>query len=1226
MNFLNFLLTLQLFFLLGFPFAANSQPTKNNPTNTPKPIINKIVSLPVGHFSNFNSIVTANSHTILLQSSNLLWIYDGINWESIAYPEKPIFTENNEGNLYLSYGKTVESISFSNSGFIRRETVVNPNEVGGTDNISSIKVNEDEELYFTSSNNLWHYTNTIEKIDSSNHWIRLMGNSKNIFYTKDNHKLYPIANTEANSTEQNHLAASLSNQTIDIVTLSGIQYAVNEGFPWIQSLNKTKSIPLRLNSNTQIKKVKVKKGILYLLTNSNQLLIINSQESDHHTIDLNAHPSIDNIIDFYPYSNSSILILTPTEVYSFPCTSVAGVYSGLCSAQGKPITTVENNGIIYYGTTDGIFAASYNGSPSTLEFRPIENINQQVTGLYNSTFGCFASTTNGVYKLENLKAKLLVKTPWLNTNGLSFAEFNDRVWIVATNDSVIYTQPIAPKVSKATMLNLPNSTQKVRGLKVYGDNLIIQSDNDTWHINRLNGSDANWQKIDTQRIKFGQILFTTDHQSKPFVWQNGSLYAFDINNIELGKLLVSDSTGSLFPLLSSDSTLTVLRTVTPFSNISTILRYRWKKDKHQLPDASPIATIPTNETIKQSVSLSDSILLIVSNTGLHYYLNTHIEISPPTVSIAKAVLLNSDNSAYLRSSYINNTETGSGPTLSPHLRNIRVTFGTNLSGKWETSSSNAQFSSFLKDYDKSWTHWTASNIREINRLSPGVYTLMVKSKNFWGIESEAASITFTIRPYFYETPYFVISFILLGCIALYAFYKWRRYLHAKDRFKLETLINNRTEELVREKEKTDNLLARVLPKETASELKEKGRVNTQRFQVVTVLFCDIEGFTRITDETNPEALIDQLDKFFLHFDSVVERYRIEKIKTIGDAYMCAGGIPQKNRTNPVEVVLAALEMIQHMKNIMYQSQSEQNIWEIRIGIDTGPVIAGVVGRNKLSYDIWGSTVNTASRMESSGIAGQINISGNTYMLVRDYFECTYRGNMPVKNKGDIQMYFVKGIKPKLSVDMNGIVPNNEFFILLQLIRLGDLEDFVLEKLEKGLPQKLYYHNLKHTVDVYTQVELIGRAENVNNEELLLLRTAALFHDAGHLIDYDTHEEMAVKLVHEILPEYYYSERQIEIISDLIMSTKLPPKPKNLLEEIICDADLDYLGRTDFIPVSNMLYRELHEHGKIGTLREWNEMQIKFIAKHSYFTKTARKLRNVNKKSQLDKLRKWMEEN
>lgn len=479
---------------------------------------------------------------------------------------------------------------------------------------------------------------------------------------------------------------------------------------------------------------------------------------------------------------------------------------------------------------------------------------------------------------------------------------------------------------------------------------------------------------------------------------------------------------------------------------------------------------------------------------------------------------------------------------------------------------------------------------------------------------------------FYKNPYFTAPIILFFLVGLYLMYMWRQYLHAKDRYKLECLINERTEELVKEKEKTDNLLARVLPKETAMELKEKGRVTSQRFQLVTVLFCDIEGFTRITDEANPEVLIDQLDKFFLYFDSVVEKYRIEKIKTIGDAYMCAGGIPKKNRTNPVEVVLAALEMLQHMKDIMYKSAVTQNIWEIRIGIDTGPVIAGVIGRNKLSYDIWGTTVNTTSRMESSGEPGQINISGNTYMLVSDYFDCEFRGKMPVKNNNDIEMYFVRGIKPHLSVDLKGITPNKDFFILLQLIRLGDVEDFILEKLQLGLPENLYYHNLKHTVDVYTQVELIGRSENVTKEELLLLRTAALLHDAGHLIDYHTHEEMAVKLAREILPEFYYSERQIEIISELIMSTKLPPNPQNLLEQIMCDADLDYLGRTDFIPVSNMLYRELHEHGHVGTLHEWNELQLKFIENHSYFTKTAKRLRNVNKNSQLEKLRKWLDEN
>ncbi len=138
-------------------------------------------------------------------------------------------------------------------------------------------------------------------------------------------------------------------------------------------------------------------------------------------------------------------------------------------------------------------------------------------------------------------------------------------------------------------------------------------------------------------------------------------------------------------------------------------------------------------------------------------------------------------------------------------------------------------------------------------------------------------------------------------------------------------------------------------------------------------------------------------------------------------------------------------------------------------------------------------------MESAGEAGKINISENTYLLVRDFFICTYRGQIPVKNRGNIQMYFVEGILPNLSQNLEGTLPNQDFFIELQLIRLSDLEELVLEKLEQGLPKNLYYHNVKHTVDVYTQVELIGRAEGVSKEDLLLLRTAALFHDAGHLV-------------------------------------------------------------------------------------------------------------------------------
>jgi hypothetical protein len=175
-------------------------------------------------------------------------------------------------------------------------------------------------------------------------------------------------------------------------------------------------------------------------------------------------------------------------------------------------------------------------------------------------------------------------------------------------------------------------------------------------------------------------------------------------------------------------------------------------------------------------------------------------------------------------------------------------------------------------------------------------------------------------------------------------------------------------------------------------------------------------------------------------------------------------------------------------------------------------------------------------------------------------------------------------------------------------------------LETNLPSSLYYHNLKHTVDVVTEVELIGWAENIPDEEILLLKTAALFHDTGHIISYDNHEFQSTEIAKKILPKFNYSQEQIEQICKLIMVTKMPPAPTNLLEEIMCDSDLDYLGRVDFIPVSNMLYEELKVRDKVGTFNDWNKMQLSFISNHQYFTNTARKLREVNKQNQIERIR------
>jgi len=428
-------------------------------------------------------------------------------------------------------------------------------------------------------------------------------------------------------------------------------------------------------------------------------------------------------------------------------------------------------------------------------------------------------------------------------------------------------------------------------------------------------------------------------------------------------------------------------------------------------------------------------------------------------------------------------------------------------------------------------------------------------------------------------------------------------------------------ELMKEREEAEHIISRVSPQYIHS-VRQKGKTKSLRYNMVTVLFADFEGFSHLQGHQNPEQFIDELDKVFFYFDSVVKSLNIEKIKSIGDTYICAGGIPAKNRTNPLEVVMAALEMRAYVKNIQDRlCGDEKKFWNIRFGIHTGAVIASASGLKKITYELRGDTVNTASRIESACEPSKIFISSMTYELVKEYFVCEYGGKMPVKFKGDIEMYFVRGFRPELSEGGKGLFPNSRFRTKFGLIQYHDLDEFVLNKLERELPGNLYYHNLKHTIDVVIGVEIIGRGENVNDDELLLLKTAALFHDSGHIYSYQDHETYSQRLAKEILPRYNYSEQQIDCICEIIASTKLPPYPTNLLQKIICDADLDYLGRRDFIPVSGELFKEYSERQIVTDLNQWNKKQLVFLESHQYYTQTANNMREVNKQKQIERLKK-----
>ena len=212
----------------------------------------------------------------------------------------------------------------------------------------------------------------------------------------------------------------------------------------------------------------------------------------------------------------------------------------------------------------------------------------------------------------------------------------------------------------------------------------------------------------------------------------------------------------------------------------------------------------------------------------------------------------------------------------------------------------------------------------------------------------------------------------------------------------------------KEMARSESLLVNILPAETARELKEFGKVKAKKFESVSVLFTDFEAFTAASEHVDPELLVNRLGYYFMAFDDIIDKYGLEKIKTIGDSYMCAGGLPFPTEDHAIKMVKAGFEILQFVEKAKSEKESDIS-FNVRIGINTGPVVAGVVGSKKFSYDIWGDTVNVASRMETFSDSGKINISQNTYNLVKDVFDCEFRGQIEVKNRGFMNMYFVNDV-------------------------------------------------------------------------------------------------------------------------------------------------------------------------------------------------------------------------
>lgn len=337
------------------------------------------------------------------------------------------------------------------------------------------------------------------------------------------------------------------------------------------------------------------------------------------------------------------------------------------------------------------------------------------------------------------------------------------------------------------------------------------------------------------------------------------------------------------------------------------------------------------------------------------------------------------------------------------------TFEFALANYAQPSTNN--FSYKLDGFDSNWSEEAAFHSARYHNIPPGKYTFRVKasaSKGNWVRDQLAVPVSIE-QPY-YLNGWFITSIPFLLSFILFGLHRYSVFRAKRQERILQQEVRIRTKQLEEEKRKSDELLLNILPAETAKELMQFGQAKARRHEKVTVLFSDFQSFTKIAEQLEPEVLVSEIDYCFRNFDNIIEKYQLEKIKTIGDAYMCVGGITDNNVS--LAPAIRVIQAAQDMQKFLYTLELDKKkigkpVFKARIGIHTGPVVSGIVGSKKFAYDIWGDTVNVAARLERQCEVGKINISQTTFHLIKEAFTCDYRGKILAKNKGEIDMYYIK---------------------------------------------------------------------------------------------------------------------------------------------------------------------------------------------------------------------------
>lgn len=431
-------------------------------------------------------------------------------------------------------------------------------------------------------------------------------------------------------------------------------------------------------------------------------------------------------------------------------------------------------------------------------------------------------------------------------------------------------------------------------------------------------------------------------------------------------------------------------------------------------------------------------------------------------------------------------------------------------------------------------------------------------------------------------------------------------------------------------QRINQLLNNIFPTTVLNELKANNKFSPRRYDEGVVLFTDFVDFSLKSRDINPIHLLKKLEYYFTTFDEIMDRYKLEKIKTIGDAYMALAGVTEQNPEAAIRACLAAIEIrdfMQTEKDIAIAMN--RDFWEVRVGIHKGPLVAGIIGTSKISFDVWGDSVNIAARAESGSIPGFITITKNIAVEVDSYFNLEERGSVSIhKRGGDIDMFYLKDIKVEHCLYGEGKLASTELRKKCGLspIDFLHMRMDIVNRLKALLPDEVVYHDIHHTLNVEKAAMRFARLEGLDDESIQLLRTAVLYHDAGFVVEYHHNEQFGITMAENALPKFGYSEEHIKVVRSIIASTSSTTKPSNLLEQIMCDADHDYLGRADYFTVAKKLRVELENYGQSMSEIKWVEFQLNYLEKvHRFYTETAKNIRLQAKKAHIEELKQQLKE-